>query len=141
MAARANASPDQSSSENPKDNKAPQSATGVELDGNGNVHVDVWGKIDQELLARIATLCGTVESSFPKYGTLRAWIPLLKLEELAEAEQVASVRPAEKAALNSQSGSVSNRQNASSAAEEQNGQTQPPTLSEPKSPSGCHYHR
>lgn len=73
----------------------------LELDGRGNVHVDVQGAVNDELLAQITTLCGTVESAFPNYGTLRAWIPILSLETLASRPDVTFIKPAERAIFNS----------------------------------------
>jgi len=60
----------------------------LEFDEQKRVHVDIRGKVNGELLAEIATLGGTVESSFPKHGAIRAWIPLLQAEALAEREDV-----------------------------------------------------
>lgn len=60
----------------------------LEFDELERVHVDIRGKVNGELLGEIAALGGTVESSFPKYGAIRAWIPLLQAEALAEREDV-----------------------------------------------------
>jgi hypothetical protein len=74
----------------------------LELDEHGNVHVDIDAKVNDALLAQIANLCGTVESSFPNYATIRAWVPLLSAETLATRPEVTFIKPAGKAILNSQ---------------------------------------
>jgi hypothetical protein len=69
----------------------------LEFDDLQRVHVDIQGKVSDELLGEIASLGGTVESSFPKHGAIRAWIPLLNAEALAEREDVTFIGLATKA--------------------------------------------
>jgi hypothetical protein len=78
-----------------------QASLGLEIDAQGNVHVDIEGKVGEDLLSQIRALCGTVESSFPNYGTVRAWIPLLSATTLASRTDVSFIKPAESASLNS----------------------------------------
>jgi Subtilase family/FG-GAP-like repeat len=66
----------------------------LELDRAGNVHVDIQGTVTPALLAEIAVLGGIVESSFPNYGAIRAWIPLLAAETLAGRSDVTFIKPA-----------------------------------------------
>jgi hypothetical protein len=68
----------------------------LEFDELKRVHVDIQGKVNGELLGEIAALGGTVESSFPKHGAIRAWIPLLNAEALAEREDVTFIGLASK---------------------------------------------
>jgi predicted small lipoprotein YifL len=68
----------------------------LKFDELQRVHVDIQGKVNDELLGEIEILGGTVESSFPKYGAIRAWIPLLYAESLAERADVTFIRPAAK---------------------------------------------
>ena len=76
----------------------------LEFDGQGNVHVDVQGTVNPGLLAEIVSLGGTVDSSsFPAYGTIRAWIPLLATETLAARSDVTFIKPAAKGTTNSPS--------------------------------------
>jgi len=72
----------------------------VELDGGGNVHVDIQGVVTPSLLAEIAALGGTVESSVPEYGAIRAWMPLSRAETLAARADVAFIKPAEQGTTN-----------------------------------------
>jgi hypothetical protein len=72
----------------------------LEFDGEGNVHVDIQGTVTPALLGEIAVLGGTVESSFPNYGTIRAWIPLLAAETLAGRSDVTFIKPAARAITN-----------------------------------------
>jgi len=72
-----------------------------EYNDQGNVHVDIAGTVSDGLLAAIAALGGSVESSFPRYRAIRAWIPLLNAEALAARDDVEFIRPAEKGVVNS----------------------------------------
>jgi hypothetical protein len=74
----------------------------LKFDGKGRVHVDIRGTVTEALLGQIAALGGTVESSQPKYGAIRAWIPLLKAEALAGRPDVIFIEPAAKAIHNGQ---------------------------------------
>lgn len=64
-----------------------------EYNDQGNVHVDIAGTVSDGLLAAIAALGGSVESSFPRYRAIRAWIPLLNAEALAARDDVEFIRP------------------------------------------------
>ena len=73
----------------------------LEFNERGTVHVDIQGTVNAALLAEIAALGGTIESSHPKYRAIRAWIPLLNAERLAERSDVTFIEPAAKAFHNS----------------------------------------
>jgi hypothetical protein len=66
----------------------------LKFDDLQRVLVDIRGKVNDELLGEIGRLGGKIESSFPKYGAIRAWIPLSSAEALAERADVTSIRPA-----------------------------------------------
>jgi hypothetical protein len=72
----------------------------LEFDEQQRVHVDIQGVVSTELLTEIERLGGTVESSFPNYGAIRAWIPLLNAEALAERAEVTFIKPAARAIHN-----------------------------------------
>ena len=74
---------------------------GLELDGTGGVHVDIQANVNAALLAQIAAVGGRVESAFPDYDAIRAWIPLLSAEALAGRPDVVFIGPAEKSVTNS----------------------------------------
>jgi len=78
----------------------PRIVSALKLDEVGNVHVDIQGTVTNGLLAEIAALGGTVESAFPSYGTIRAWMPLLALETLASRPDVTFIMPAAEAMTN-----------------------------------------
>src|SRR5437764_1450566 len=52
----------------------------VRTDPRGRALVDVTTQQTQSTLEAITRLGGQVVSSFPRYGTIRAWIPLHQLE-------------------------------------------------------------
>jgi hypothetical protein len=76
----------------------------LKFDDLQRVLVDIQGKVNDELLGEIGRLGGRVESSFPKYGAIRAWIPLSNAEALAERADVTSIRPAAKVIHDAQPG-------------------------------------
>lgn len=77
-------------------NAVPELRTGVEVDEKGTTVVDIGADVTEQLRGRMERLCGTVISSFPRYQSIRARIPIERLEELAESPDVRSIRSAEK---------------------------------------------
>ena len=67
----------------------------LERSSDGLIHVDISADVTAALLSAIGTLGGRVESSFPQYKTIRAWIPLSAAETLAGRADVLFVKPAE----------------------------------------------
>jgi hypothetical protein len=65
------------------------------------IHVDIAADVTAELLAAIKGVGGRVESSFPEYKTVRAWIPLASAEALAGRSDVQFIKPAAIAHVNS----------------------------------------
>jgi hypothetical protein len=73
----------------------PELRSGVEVDESGETVVDIKGEVTDELIARIEDVGGEVISSFPQYQAVRARLPLDRLEEVAELDEVRSIRSAE----------------------------------------------
>lgn len=61
------------------------------------VLVDIRADVTAKVLDRIRTLGGTVINSVPRYGSIRARLPLGAVETLAELDAVRSIRTADKA--------------------------------------------
>ena len=85
----------------------PDALAAVRLDGRNFVEVDVRGEITPELSEYIRTLRGTVVNSFPEYHTLRARLPLLAVEQLADRPEVVQVQPSETGHVHRQMAPVS----------------------------------
>jgi len=68
--------------------------TVVEIDEEGRALVEIRARILTQLQRKIERLKGTVVSSSLDYRSLVAWVPLLKLERLAEEPTVSSIDPA-----------------------------------------------
>ena len=84
----------------------PAPSAELEIDGRGNVHVDVQARITPGLEAAIVAAGGTVEASFPSYGTIRAWIPLSAAETLAARSDVTFIAPAARGTTNAPGPSI-----------------------------------
>ncbi len=67
----------------------------LEKSAGGLIHVDIDADVNNDLLSQIRALGGRVESAFPQYKSVRAWIPLRAAETLAERDDVHFVKPAE----------------------------------------------
>ncbi len=78
----------------------PRLRAGAEVDEDGNVLVDIAAEVTPGLLAEIAARDGTVVSSSPRFGAVRARLPLEALEALAAAAEVRRIRPADRAINN-----------------------------------------
>lgn len=66
-------------------------------DASGMVLVDIKGTVSPALLAQISAAGGTVLGAWPAYGSLRASVPISKVEALAGSKAVLSIRPASQA--------------------------------------------
>jgi hypothetical protein len=71
--------------------------TGIEVDADGQVAVDVHGAVTPALTERIAAVGGRVLHASPRHGALRARLPLAELERVAELPEVRRVAPAGRA--------------------------------------------
>lgn len=74
----------------------PALRTRVGLQPDGRVRVDVRGVVDDALVVQVQALGGTVVNAHPRFGTLRADLPLAALEAFASLPAVHSIRPAER---------------------------------------------
>ncbi len=66
----------------------------LERSTEGLIHVDIDADVNNALLQAIRALRGRVESAFPQYKSVRAWIPLPAAETLAGRDDVHFVKPA-----------------------------------------------
>ncbi len=71
--------------------------TGVEIDPNGGVLVDMQARITDGLREKIERSGGKIINSFSEYNTLRARIPLSEIENLASLDDINFIQPALKA--------------------------------------------
>ena len=72
---------------------------GVETDATGLVTVDIKGTVS-DIVTQVAALGGQVISQFPQYGSVRAKLPLQRIEILAASPSVQSVIREQKAITN-----------------------------------------
>jgi hypothetical protein len=66
----------------------------VRVDRTGRVLVDIKAEVTDDLLGRIESLGGRVVSAHTPYGAVRASVPLMQLEALAQLPQVRFIRTA-----------------------------------------------
>jgi len=66
----------------------------VRTDAAQRVLVDVSAVVTDQVLQKIADVGGEVVSSFPQYAAIRAWLPLDRLEEVADLPDVRTIRRA-----------------------------------------------
>lgn len=67
---------------------------------DGRVLVDLRATVEPTLLAAIATGGGTVINSHPRFGAVRALVPIELVEQLAARPGVRNIRPADEATTN-----------------------------------------
>lgn len=78
----------------------PPGETGVKIDQKGRALVDVRAAVTQALEKKVGSLGSTIVSTSREYRSIIAWIPLLKLEGLAEDVAVLAIVPAAEAITN-----------------------------------------
>lgn len=78
----------------------PALRSSVRVAGDGTTLVDIKAEVSDALLSEIAAVGGRVVNSFPRYGAIRAHVPMDRLEDLARASAVVSIRPADQAITN-----------------------------------------
>ena len=71
--------------------------TGVEIDPDGRVLVDLQARVTDELLEKIERLGGKIINRFVEDNAIRAKIPLSQLEVLASVDDINFIQPALKA--------------------------------------------
>jgi hypothetical protein len=77
----------------------PQLRATVRRDSRGDVLVDIKAIVTPGLLAHIESLGGRIVNSHPRFGAIRATLPLEQLVPLAERADVSSVRDADRAMI------------------------------------------
>jgi hypothetical protein len=75
----------------------PELKTGIELDKNGKVLVDVKAKVTDELLQQIKSAAGEVVYSSREGSSIRAKLPLIQIEPLAGNSNITFIEPAAQA--------------------------------------------
>jgi hypothetical protein len=71
----------------------PPGKTGVKIDRRGRALVDVRVEVTPALQKKVGSLGGTIVSMSVEYRSIIAWVPLLKLERLAEDRAVHAIEP------------------------------------------------
>jgi hypothetical protein len=79
--------------------QVPPGDTGVKIDGKQRALVDVRAEVTPTLQKKVLKLGGTIQSTSLQYRSIIAWIPLRKLERLAEDPAVRAIEPAAEAAI------------------------------------------
>ena len=82
-----------------KEKQVPPDPTGVRLDGGGRALVDVRADLTPALEQKVTTLGGTIRSTSREGRSIIAWMPLEKLERLADDPAVRAIVPAAEAAI------------------------------------------
>lgn len=73
--------------------KVPPAPTGVRIDRQRRAYVDIRANVTPSLRRKVIALGATIVSESPEYHSVVAWVPLLKLERLAEDPGVLSIVP------------------------------------------------
>jgi uncharacterized repeat protein (TIGR01451 family) len=90
----------------------PELRSDVQVDTSGETLVDIKGEVTDALMARIEEVGGQVVNSFPQFGSVRAKVPIDRMEDIAELDEVRSIRSAEQYQLqkiNTSEGDVAHR--------------------------------
>jgi hypothetical protein len=69
----------------------------VKIDRHQRALVDVRAAVTSGLKQHVVRLGGAIVSAWPEADSLIAWVPLLKLEQLAELPSVRAIQPAAQA--------------------------------------------
>ena len=80
--------------------QVPPGETGVKVDARGRARVDLRADVTPALLKKVQRLGGTIQSTSVELRSILAWVPLLKLEQLAGDPAVSSIQPAAEAITN-----------------------------------------
>lgn len=92
----------------------PRLPAALEMRSGNLVQVDITAEVTPDLLSAIREAGGDVESSFPQYAAIRAWVPVDALETLAERVEVKRILEAIPPMLNkinTSQGDVAHRAN------------------------------
>lgn len=77
----------------------PPGPTGVRIDGTKRALVDIRADVTPAMEEKVRSLGGTIESVSAQYRSIIAWVPLLRLEELARERAVHAIEPKAEAAI------------------------------------------
>lgn len=69
----------------------------LDIDDQGRILVDIRAEVTPALMGFIESTGATEIGQFPKYESIRARIPMAKLETVAERSEIKSIRPADRA--------------------------------------------
>ena len=69
----------------------------VKIDRKHRALVDVRATVTSDITQQVTRLGGTIVSTWPVADSVIAWVPLLKLEQLAESSTVRAIQPADQA--------------------------------------------
>ena len=75
----------------------PSLATGVDVDNDGNVMVDIAADVTDDLLARLKEQGATIYSYYPASRAVRALLPAARLEDIAAWPDVIFIAPRQEA--------------------------------------------
>ena len=75
--------------------------TGVELDDQNNLLVDIVGTVSDSLLNQLTGLGGKIINSVPEYDSIRALVPANQIEQVANWPEVRRIWPRQQATFNS----------------------------------------
>jgi len=75
----------------------PSLETGVDVDADGNVLVDITADVTDSLLAQLKEQGASIYGSFPIYRSIRALVPVARLESIASLPDVIFIGPKQEA--------------------------------------------
>ncbi len=79
--------------------RVPSEKTGIKIDRQGRAFVDVRAEVTQAVQKKIRDLGGTIYTTSIEYRSIVAWVPLSKLEQLADEFAVISIIPKPEAVI------------------------------------------
>jgi hypothetical protein len=79
---------------------------GLQIDEQDRVLIDIRVEVTPATRKLVTDLEGVIVSTSPQYRSIVAWLPLAKVETLAEEEDVIAIVPAPKATLHDPGGSA-----------------------------------
>jgi hypothetical protein len=82
-----------------KQKGVPSGETGVRVDRKGRALVDLRAEVGPDLLKKLQKLRATIVTTSREYRSIVAWVPVLKLEGLAEDASVRAIEPAAEATI------------------------------------------
>jgi hypothetical protein len=77
-----------------KEKDVPPGPTGVRLDDKDRALVDVRAEVVPALQKKLRSLGSTIVSTSREYRSIIAWVPVLKIEQIAADSSVRAIEPA-----------------------------------------------